>query len=62
MNKLLTEHFATPPTYLGAASDVEIINEGGHRFAEVAGELKEVVVATAADLAKDRGLGKVVDR
>jgi MFS family permease len=38
------------PTYLGPADSVNIINEGGARFVEVAGEMKEVVVATAADL------------
>ena len=48
----LLRHFFTAPDYLGAAEDVELKLEGGRRFAESAsGELIEVVVANAADLA-----------
>ncbi len=40
------------PQYLGKLADVNLITEGGRRFAEVAGQQVEVVVATAADMAK----------
>ncbi|GAB3445618.1 OFA family MFS transporter [Insolitispirillum peregrinum] len=40
------------PQYLGKASDVALTTEGGKRFAQVAGSLKEVVVASAADAAR----------
>ncbi len=42
--------FYRAPDYLGAAAEVELITEGGRRFAEVAGELREVIVVGASDL------------
>ena len=40
------------PEYLGAADAVELITEGGRRFARVAGELREVVVVGPNDVAR----------
>lgn len=45
----LLDKFHTAPTRLGSAAEVAVTNERGVLFADVAGELKEVVVATAAD-------------
>jgi hypothetical protein len=47
----LLKHFSKAPEYLGVESAVEIVMEHGRRFVEVAGEMREVVVATASDLA-----------
>ncbi len=48
----LLEKFATAPTYLGSESAVRLITENGKRFAEVANQKLEVVVATATEAAK----------
>lgn len=48
----LLQYFSKAPEYLGVESAVELVTEGGRRFAKVAGEMKEVVVATASDVAK----------
>ena len=40
------------PQFLGKVVDVELITEGGRRFAEDAGNKVEVVVASVADMAK----------
>ncbi|EPJ46549.1 MAG: major facilitator superfamily transporter [Osedax symbiont Rs1] len=40
------------PEYLGKVTDIDLITEGGRRFAEVAGNKVEVVVASVADMAK----------
>ena len=52
MNKYFMEQFFVAPDYLGSSSDVSIVTEGGKRFVEIAGELNEVVVATATEVAK----------
>ncbi|ANG62952.1 MFS transporter permease [Marinobacterium aestuarii] len=44
--------FYEAPQYLGRVADINLITESGRRFAEVAGQKLEVVVATAADMAK----------
>jgi len=44
--------FYEAPQFLGKVADVELITEAGRRFAQVAGERVEVVVASAADMAK----------
>jgi len=49
MNNLI-QHFHHLPTYLG--NSLETITEGGKLFADVGGQMTEVVYATAADLAK----------
>lgn len=48
----LLSFFYEAPQYLGKVADVSLITEAGRRFAEVAGERVEVVVATAADMSK----------
>lgn len=49
MNNLMAK-FSTLPTFLG--SSLDIVTEGGKQFAQVGGQLQEVVYATTADLAK----------
>lgn len=49
MNKLMAT-YSVIPDYLGKTA--ETVTEGGKLFATVGGELKEVVYATGADLAK----------
>ncbi|OUS28180.1 MFS transporter ['Osedax' symbiont bacterium Rs2_46_30_T18] len=44
--------FYQAPEYLGKVADINLITEGGRRFAEVAGNKVEVVVASVADMAK----------
>ncbi len=44
--------FYQAPEYLGKATDVSLITEGGRRFAEVAGSKVEVVIASVSDMAK----------
>lgn len=48
----LCASFATLPTYLGTRDAVATITQDGKLFSEVEGTLREVVVATAADLVK----------
>jgi len=50
MMNLLTQSFSKMPTYLGAQA--EVVLDGGRQFVNLGGEMKEVVYATAADLAK----------
>ena len=53
LKKFLLTHYAQAPEYLGKVSDVASLHTvDGTRFATVAGEAREVVVASAADLAK----------
>ena len=52
LKRFLLEHYAKAPEYLGVESTVSLITEGGRRFAEVAGEKIEVVVASASEAAK----------
>ena len=40
------------PEYLGKVADLNLITEGGRRFAEIAGVKTEVVIASIADMAK----------
>ena len=49
MNKLMAA-YSVIPEYLGKSA--ETVTEGGKLFAKVGGDLKEVVYATGADLAK----------
>ncbi|MBI1354880.1 MAG: MFS transporter [Acidobacteria bacterium] len=44
--------FYKAPQYLGATDSVELVTEGGRRFARVAGELREVVVIGANDVSQ----------
>ncbi len=43
--------FYEAPDYLGPVDQVNLVTEGGRRFAEVAGEMREVVVVGANDVA-----------
>ncbi len=47
----MMKHFYQAPEYLGALDSVNLITEAGRRMVEVAGELKEVVVIGANDVA-----------
>lgn len=51
----LQNHFAIAPTFLGAVDKVPVLVDHGVQFSHVDGLLREVVVATAADLAKLSG-------
>jgi MFS family permease len=51
LKEWLIRTFYEPATYLGTVADVELITEAGRRFAQVAGELVEVVVVGAGDVA-----------
>jgi MFS family permease len=52
LKRFLLEYYAKAPEYLGVESAVSLITEGGRRFAEVAGQQVEVVVASASEAAK----------
>lgn len=41
--------FYKAPEYLGTVTDINLITEAGRRFVDIAGEMKEVVVVTAAE-------------
>lgn len=45
------EFYYRAPQFLGGAETLELVTEGGRRLAEVAGELREVVVIGANDVA-----------
>ena len=48
----LLEYFYEAPKYLGAVDAVKLVTEGGKRFAEIAGQLTEVVVVGSKDISK----------
>ena len=50
MKEYFIRLFYRAPDFLGAIGDVELVTQAGRRFAEVAGVLKEVVVAGAAEV------------
>ena len=50
MKEYFIRRFYRAPDFLGAVSDVELVTQVGRRFAEVAGVLREVVVAGAAEV------------
>ena len=52
LKEYLIRLFYQPPDYLGLARDVVLKTEGGRRFAEVAGELREVVVVGANEVSQ----------
>jgi MFS family permease len=49
MKEYFIRLFYRAPEYLGTQSQVELVTEAGRRFAEVSGELREVVVVGAAE-------------
>jgi MFS family permease len=50
LKEWLIENFYEAPQYLGTVETVSLTTEGGRRFAEVAGGLREVVVVGANDV------------
>ena len=52
LKEWLTSVFYRAPDYLGPTGTVELVTEGGRRFAEVSGRLQEVVVVTANELSQ----------
>ncbi|CUB04503.1 OFA family MFS transporter [Marinomonas fungiae] len=52
LKEWLLSKFYVAPQYLGQVADLTLITDAGRRFVEVAGERLEVVVASAADMAK----------
>jgi MFS family permease len=50
LKRLLIRTFYASPDYLGTVDQVNLVTEGGRRFAEVAGQMREVVVVGANDL------------
>ena len=51
LKRYLITKFYDAPEYLGAVDQVDLVTEGGRRFAEAAGSLREVVVVGANDVA-----------
>jgi MFS family permease len=51
LKESLIETFYEAPQFLGTVAQTTLVTEGGRRFAEVAGELREVVVVGANDVA-----------
>lgn len=51
LKRFFIQTFYEPPEYLGSLDQVNLVTEGGRRFAEVAGTLREVVVVGANDVA-----------
>jgi MFS family permease len=47
----LIRWFYRPPDYLGSLDEVELVTEAGRRYVELTGELREVVVIGANDIA-----------
>lgn len=48
----LLSFYYQAPEYLGKVSDVNLVTEAGRRYAEVAGQQLEVVIASASDMLK----------
>ena len=51
LKEYLLRTFYQAPEYIGALADVELVTEAGRRFADVGGQLKEVVVVGAGEVA-----------
>lgn len=52
LKEWLVRVFYEAPQHLGALADVEVLTRGGRRVVEYAGELREVVVVSAAEAAE----------
>jgi MFS family permease len=50
LKEFLIRTFYRAPEYLGSAADVNLITEGGRRFAEVGGAMREAVIIGANDV------------
>ena len=52
LKEYFIQYFYRAPEYLGAVADLELVTRAGRRFAEVGGELREVVVVGANEVAQ----------
>ncbi len=52
LKDFLIKTFYQAPEFLGSVDAVQLVTQGGRRFAEIAGELKEVVVVGANEVSK----------
>ena len=50
LKRFLIRTFYSAPDYLGTVDQVDLVTEGGRRFAQVAGQMREVVVVGANDV------------
>eukprot|EP01129_Flabellula_baltica_P005573 TRINITY_DN2032_c0_g1_i1.p1 TRINITY_DN2032_c0_g1~~TRINITY_DN2032_c0_g1_i1.p1 ORF type:complete len:428 (+),score=80.62 TRINITY_DN2032_c0_g1_i1:1545-2828(+) len=60
LNEFFLKKYFQSPTYLGTHDAVELITVQGKRFAEVAGQLKEVLVVNSHEIANFPGLSEGV--
>jgi MFS family permease len=51
LKEWLIRHFYVVPDYLGTLDAIALVTEGGRRFAEIGGQMREVVVVGANDIA-----------
>ncbi len=51
LKEYLLQTFYRAPEYMGAVADVELVTEAGRRFVDIGGQLKEVVVVGAGEVA-----------
>ena len=51
LKEYFLKKFYLAPEYVGPVADVELITEAGRRFAEIGGQMKEVVVVGAGEVA-----------
>ena len=51
LKEALLKYYSVAPTYLGPTSSMHVVTEHGKRLVEHNGSMKEVIVATAADIA-----------
>ena len=52
LKEFFIRHYYRAPDYLGAVTELELVTRAGRRFAEVGGELREVVVIGANEVAQ----------
>ena len=52
LKEYFIRYFYRAPEYLGAVADLDLVTQAGRRFAEVGGELREVVVVGANEVAQ----------
>ena len=52
LKEYFIRYFYRAPEYLGAVADLDLVTRAGRRFAEVGGELREVVVVGANEVAQ----------
>ena len=52
LKEYFIQYFYRAPEYLGAVADLDLVTRAGRRFAEVGGELREVVVVGANEVAQ----------